>query len=64
MGSVPEWYADVRASRYLGGGILPWEWDDAPLFWFQAVLSAESAEAKAEENRSSRAQRGASSRAR
>jgi hypothetical protein len=49
MGSIPSWYAAVRASKYLGGGILPWEWDDAPLFWREAVLAAESAEATAQD---------------
>lgn len=54
MGRAPEWYARVRASKYLGS-IAPWEWDSAPVFWLEAVLTAESAENKAQQINDERA---------
>lgn len=53
MGSVPDWYVAVRASKYLGS-VKPWEWDDAPIYWREAVLASEKAEITAQENRQKR----------
>lgn len=54
MGKVPEWYANIRASKYLGS-VRPWEWDDAPIAWREAALASEKAELQAQKSRDDRA---------
>lgn len=50
MGDVPDWYLHLRAARYLR--VPPWELSDAPLFWRNAALTAEDAEATAQQQHS------------
>ena len=45
MGEVPEWYAVIRAAKYLW--VAPWELLDAPVYWKQWAVMAENAEAEA-----------------
>jgi hypothetical protein len=45
VGEPPEWYAIVRAAKYLG--VAPWALLDQPYFWFEVALAAEDAEGKA-----------------
>lgn len=59
MGRLPDWYAFVRASKYLGGSVPPWEWETSPRFWLEAVLAAEHAEAKAQQQIEERNRRNA-----
>lgn len=47
MGTLPEWYALVRAARYLG--VAPWELLEQPVAWMEWALTAESAENEAQD---------------
>lgn len=47
MGACPDWYPEVRASRYLGGRPAPWEWGQIPRMWMERVLIAQAAETEA-----------------
>lgn len=42
MGAVPDWYATIRAAKYLG--VAPWELTEREIVWQDWALIAESAE--------------------
>lgn len=46
MGSLPQWYMQIRAARYLG--VAPWDLVLRPLVWTEWALAAEDAENKAQ----------------
>lgn len=52
MGSCPDWYSTIRASRYCPG-VKPWEWEDLPwhLVWLNWTIAAENAEVDAQRQR-------------
>lgn len=47
MGALPEWYALMRAARYLG--VAPWVLLEQPSTWMEWALTAESAENEAQD---------------
>jgi hypothetical protein len=49
MGEVPEWYAVLRAAKYIG--CPPWELAAQPEIWRQWALAAEGIEAAAQAER-------------
>jgi hypothetical protein len=49
---MPDWYALLRAAKYLG--VTPWELAEKPICWLQWALTAETAENQAERQRSQR----------
>ena len=57
MSDVPEWYPLIRASRYSNGAYTPEELAHKPVFWLNAYLTAEKAEADAQEHAAKRSQR-------
>jgi len=62
MGRVPEWYALLRASRYLH--VAPWALLEWPVIWREWALAAETAESKAEEKARDKARKAAKKRTR
>lgn len=46
MGECPEWYALIRAARYLS--VSPWELAEKPFVWRDWALEAEASEAEAQ----------------
>jgi hypothetical protein len=45
MGEQPDWYALLRAARYLR--VPPWELAHKPIFWTEVALAAMEAEGRA-----------------
>ena len=46
MGACPDWYPEVKASRYLPS-VQPWEWQQVGRMWLDRVLIAQAAETEA-----------------
>ncbi|MCX7669312.1 MAG: hypothetical protein N2439_04490 [Anaerolineae bacterium] len=42
---MPDWWPVIQAARYLG--VAPWELARQPVFWLNAALLAQGAEAEA-----------------
>lgn len=47
MGAIPDWYRLIRAAKYLG--VAPWDLAERPVTWMEWALTAENAEASAQE---------------
>jgi hypothetical protein len=45
MGKLPDWYALMRAARYLG--VPPWQLQEQPAAWLTWALTSEAAEMEA-----------------
>lgn len=55
MGEVPEWYAVIRAAKYLG--VAPWELLEQPIIWKEWAVMAENAEHEASKQQEAAAAR-------
>jgi hypothetical protein len=45
MGEVPDWYAHIKAAKYLG--VAPWDLLEQPIIWHNWAVRAEEAEESA-----------------
>jgi hypothetical protein len=55
MGSVPRWYALLRAAKYLG--CAPWELAGQEPLWLNLALAAEGVETRVERKQAERAKK-------